>query len=753
VKKFFVFIICLNIWLPAGVDARTVSLPLKDFMAVDNIRLSGIEANTQRFELKLPIPERWKVHEARLTFGYSNSSALIKDRSKLTFVFDGFVLAQNSLDPLVYKKNLTVTIPPSLLGPGYHPFEIQVAQHSVESGCEDPSAPELWTSIELVDAVLELKMDLKPIPLRVSAVNDFLYDPKNIYPPEIDLVFPELTPGIMKSVALCASGIANRYEFRRTPFFNTANISRRTDTIVVGDPEFLRSQLSRFNLPDSIWENIQGPHLSLHHLPYLEQNGASKSNPKTDPGFALIIVCGRNEEEILKASTALSLLSMPLPDAPSVHLTDIQLPVLAPYRFKKGLVPGCTYTLKALGMDSCTFKGMTPIPKGIEFRLPSNAHLTPNDQAVLSLTIAYGAAMREDSVLNIQLNDKFVTGIPLRDPAGGNYRDYEVQFLMSSLKPGINRLLFAPELVPLITDQCTLIQTGNLRITLFDNSTLSLPEIDQWIEMPNLGAFLTDGFPFGRYPDMRETQICIPDKTPASFMASVNLIAMTAQKIGFPPLAASWHLDTPASEDKDLIFVSQTDTIPSSFREAAPINLTTPGPIKMPHLGRPKGNCENENSSLLSKFFHPRQNKITQVDIEESKLVILHADPVFIQGRGACIEFQNPKDKNRSVFMLTAQNQEDMAKTGQALWDPRVQASLRGDTAFINLTDPELDTRSFRLGDNYYLGKVSPIPFMDYYANTYPVWFIGVIVVLCFSLAMLLYMLLRARNKRRLTSD
>ena len=68
-KKFFVFIICLNIWLPAGVDARTVSLPLKDFMAVDNIRLSGIEANTQRFELKLPIPERWKVHEARLTFG------------------------------------------------------------------------------------------------------------------------------------------------------------------------------------------------------------------------------------------------------------------------------------------------------------------------------------------------------------------------------------------------------------------------------------------------------------------------------------------------------------------------------------------------------------------------------------------------------------------------------------------------------------------------------------------------------------
>ena len=752
-KKFFIFIICLIIWLPAGGTAQVVSLPLKDFMAVDNFRLRGIEASTQRFELKLPIPERWKVREARLTFGYTNSSALIKDRSKLTFIFDGFVLAQNSLDPLVYKKNMTVNIPPSLLSPGYHPFEIQVAQHSVETGCEDPSAPELWTSIELVDAVLEIEMDLKPIPLRVSAVNDFLYDPKNIYPPEIDLVFPELTPGIMKSVALCASGIANRYEFRRTPFFNTPNISRRTDTILVGNPEFLKSELSRFNLPDSIWKNIQGPQLSLHHLPYLEPNEASKSDPKTDPGFALIIVSGRNEEEILKASTALSLLSMPLPDAPSVNLTDIQVPTLEPYRYKKSLVPGCTYTLKALGMDSFTFKGMTPIPKGVEFRLPSNAHLTPNDQAVLSLTIAYGAAMREDSVLNIQLNDKFVAGIPLRDPSGGNYRDYEVQFLMSSLKPGINRLLFAPELVPLITDQCTLIQTGNLRITLFENSTLSLPEIDQWIEMPNLGALLTDGFPFGRYPDMRETQIAVPDRTPASFMASVNLIAMTAQKIGFPPLAATWALDAPVTEDKDLILASQTDTIPPAFREAAPIDLTTPGPLKMPHLARPKGECGTKKNSLLSKFFHPLQDKITQVAIEESKLVILHANPVLIQGRGACIEFQKPKDKNRSVFMVTARNPSDMAKTGQALWDPKVQASLRGDTAFINLTDPELDTRSFRLGDSYYLGKVSPIPFMDYYANTYPLWFISVILFLCFSLAVLLYMLLRARKKRRLTDD
>jgi len=42
---------------------------------------------------------------------------------------------------------------------------------------------------------------------------------------------------------------------------------------------------------------------------------------------------------------------------------------------------------------------------------------------------------------------------------------------------------------------------------------------------------------------------------------------------------------------------------------------------------------------------------------------------------------------------------------------------------------------------------------MDYYANTYPLWFIGVIAFLCFSLALLLYLLLRARNKRRLTGD
>lgn len=243
----------------------------------------------------------------------------------------------------------------------------------MDTGCEDPSAPELWTDIELVNAVLDLEFELKQIPLRVSAVNDFLYDPKNISPGDIDLVYPELTPETMQTVALCAAGIANRYEYRTARFSTSDGIRRGTDTILVGDPEFLRSKLSRFGLPDRIWKTIRGPHLSIHHLPVLVPDTAPDTLSKTDPRHALVIVSGRDAKEILEASKVLSLLSMPLPDAPSVHLADLQVPPLAPHRLKNGLEPGNTYSLKALGMESFTFEGMNPVPRGITFRVPSSA--------------------------------------------------------------------------------------------------------------------------------------------------------------------------------------------------------------------------------------------------------------------------------------------------------------------------------------------------------------------------------------------
>ena len=69
------------------------------------------------------------------------------------------------------------------------------------------------------------------------------------------------------------------------------------------------------------------------------------------------------------------------------------VPELNAYTLKNILKPSKMYNFSSLGFKTHTFAGTDPVPQGFNFRLPSDSHLSPNNQAVLSLNIAYGAAM------------------------------------------------------------------------------------------------------------------------------------------------------------------------------------------------------------------------------------------------------------------------------------------------------------------------------------------------------------------------
>ena len=724
----------------------TVSLPLRNILPVDNIVLSGKSANAEQYGFKLSIPERWKVHGAMLTFDYKNSSALIKGKSNLVVSVEKIPLSQISLDPGSPSGTITVDIPGSLLTPGYHSLGFEATQYSSQGGCEDPLAPELWTMVKLADATIVFNYTLKPVPLRISAISDFLFDPRNPSAPPVNLMFQGLYPEIMKSVSLCASGVAIRNDYRPVKLISNKNIKPETDTILIGSEEFVRKTLKESDLfgKDRV---IKGPTISIHALPVKTRLG--KTVVKEDPRYAMIIVTGRNKEEILTAANALSVLSLPLPDKPSIVINDIQFPAIASSTRKNGLTPGHVYTFASLGFDSTTFKGMVPNPKGFSFWVPSSSHLTPNKQAILSMDLAYGAAMRKDSVLNIELNDKFVAAISCNDPLGGSFNHYKIRLFMSSMQSGYNKINFIPQLTTFSADKCSLIQTGNLRLTIFDDSTFSLPFVDQWVEMPHLGAFMGDGFPFTRPIDLGETLIAIPDGSRSSFIAAVNLLSLSSQKTGFPPTKAKWSLKIPDSVDKDIILVSKASTIPDSFKKAAPLNLTTPGPLKLPQLERARGHEDIEQKSFWSRLIYSKKAKVKDLNFKDSSLVVVSVDPVFTTGRAALVEFQSPYFIQRTVMMLTTNSNTDMMKAGRAIWDRGVQASCKGDTALINLKSKKYDTLSLRLGSSYYLGEVSSVPYVDYYANNYPLWFVGVTILLCFALSFTIYLLLKRRKDTR----
>jgi len=83
-----------------------------------------------------------------------------------------------------------------------------------------------------------------------------------------------------------------------------------------------------------------------------------------------------------------------------------------------------------------------------------------------------------------------------------------------------------------------LIQTENLRLTIFEDSTVVLPEVPYWIKMPQLDLFFQDAFPLGRWPDLRETAVVLTEKSLPAANAALNVVALCAQKNRVPALRA-----------------------------------------------------------------------------------------------------------------------------------------------------------------------------------------------------------------------
>jgi hypothetical protein len=270
--------------------------------------------------------------------------------------------------------------------------------------------------------------------------------------------------------------------------------------------------------------------------------------PCDDPYHAAVIISGRNPEELARAVRAFSCMSYPFPDNPSVIVAEIVAPDPAPYIQKSGLTHGKTYDFSSLGFPSRTFTGINPIPAGFDFRIPSDMHL-PAQFATLRLNMAYSGPMRNDSALKVTLNDKFIASVAFEGARGGTYKDYELHVPLSSLKPGLNRMQFAPVLTPLVTDQCAMIQADNLALTIFGSSKSTLPEMAHWIQMPHLEAMMADAFPFGKRPDLRETVMCVANADYASAEAA---------------------------------------SLPDGFLKDAPIDIVAPGRVPAPQIVRPR---------------------------------------------------------------------------------------------------------------------------------------------------------------------
>ncbi len=726
--------------------AETVKIPLHKIAPVGIIDLKCTEA---QFTIKLPIPERWIVKTAVLDFGYVNSSALLAQNSRLTLKLNSYPLAQIELNPLAPEGIARVQLPADLLDSGYNDLTFFVAQHYTLE-CEFPCSPELWTTLNLDKASIELTYDLKPVPLELSSISDFLFDPKTFPYGEVNIVSEYPSPESAQLASTVASGIALRFDYRKTVFSTSNEIIHGVDNVIVGTKEYVEGLLGVENL------EINGPYLQIMHMPLkseeltdtgediepLSENDSIESDTR-----ALIIVSGNTLDDVRLAATAIAILSYPFPSTDKMEVTEILLPEVHPYSGKKMISTGTAYAFKTLGFSNHSFKGFSPQTKDLSFQLPTDLLFGQNRHAELSLHLAYGAGMRSDSVLNVSLNGEFVRAIHLGNPNGAVFSSYKITIPSYLFNRGYNVITFESVLTPSITGECELIQTGNLILSIFDDSTFKFPSLPHWVEMPNIELFFQDGFPFTRWPDGRETTLYITRDDYKTISSSLNIIGLMSQKIGYPLLDIDIVFEEPQDLKGEIIVIGEIATVPEKIKKQAPLKydslVTAPYPVV---------NNLNLNKSLSTAERIKNYIYGTTELQPESRIETAYSEQTGGLGnnQGVVMEFESPYQSGRSLLLVTAASENDLLTLSSALLDASVQGSSRGDLVLVDfITSKEDKVWSLDVGKNYYMGKLTKINRIQSLINTSKRnFFVLLAVSLIILTACIFYLLKRMRRKR-----
>ena len=723
--------------------AKAQNFDLNTMVPVKNIKLHSIK---DRYKISLPIPQRWKVKQATLRFRYSNSTALLSYKSRLVVYLDDVPLSQFVLDPKDGEKTARVDMPGRMLTPGYHSLTFEVAQHS-ERECEDPFAPELWSVIKLGEATLSVDYQKKAIPLSLSAIPEYIEDPKIFPSQKINLVIPSLDKEWLEIGAIVAGGLGARMQYRPVQITVSSQVTQNVDNVVIAT----RKDLSKLGVPHGT--NSRGPWLEISHVPIPNTSNATQEQGVAfDTTHALILITGDDVGQVKKAALAVSSMSFPFPQGSYVQIDKTILPEIKPYHRKQSLYPGEPVRFKDLGFRTHVFKGMTREPEKLEFFLPSDLYIKPNQYAVLLLHFGFSSAVRKDSTMKIELNGKPVSSVHLDNENGAFYERYKILLPTYLFKPGKNVLSFESTLIPLIIKRCQGFHDMNLFLTLFDDSTILFPSMEHWGKMPEISYFFDSGFPFDREITGKGAAFLLLDKDFYVATLAMNLASYLGQVSGMSPAEISVVFDPSDAKDKDLMVIGQASRLPQNIAQKAPLGLFgQSAQIRYPQFldltqvsKRSMWQKLEEKLESYSRLFPvSARNQISEVHAQKVKLD---------EKTGLLMEFESPFSKGKSVLLWTGKDSAVFLSTSQMLWSGRLRSLASGDLVLYSVIDPQT-VYSFKIGPDYYTGKLSKTEKVDFLLRSYPWLFYSVLGICFLVLAVIFGAYLRWRRKKRLANE
>ena len=677
---------------------------LNSFIGLKSQKIIGINAQTA---ITIPIPSRWKINKVSLHLEIIPSKALVKQRSIVTIYFNGVALYQQHLDPNIDIYSIDVKVPLYLID-DYNELKIIAIHHYCMNCCENEGSPELWSEILWNKSYIKVEYQEKNIKKNLSYLRDFVLDDKQYNPLKFGLLLENKSDFFVTLGAKTAGFLGKIIKYRKIYVNSINNFVKNEDIFIIGTKEFISRILNIENVPNIL--TIPNP---------------------VFPTKSITILSADDEKELEKVINSFISIKKSTLLGKYLNVNSFKKPIINAYESPNIVPLDKKISFYDLGFNDLKFYNPN-YSYDITFNVSPDIYLYSKSRMLLHLAYNYGEGARDDSIINIFLNGKFLKQLKANKTYGTLLEEADIKIPVYILAPGKNTITIQYGLMP--TSPAGFCQAPNykeLQGTVFaKESYIRLPNLPHWREMPYLELFTTSIYPFSIYPDLKDTQIYISSKNKYILSSLYTLSAYMGEKILVPFYSLKVISDI-QELNKDANVISIGNNFPKIFYKNLPVKISDNKIIFK------YGIFKKIKNLIKSKILHLKEKENLKVIL--SMKDNLSDEVLFIEG-------ESPFKNSKTFFLITSNDDKNIFNSIKRLYNPKFVSKIKGDFVVVDKLTNQIYHAN--IAKKYYVGHLPLVEYLIYKLGFSFEWLLVYSLLIIMLLIMVIKILLDFRERR-----
>ena len=617
---------------------------------------------------------------------------------------------------------------------------------------------QLSFKLEPIEATFCEKLDFRAVTARISVdsqlemtmhpldlANDLNLFPIPFYDPHDDskLVLPVVltqklshSTAALKAAGILSSWFGGKTDYRGAEFPVLINQTPASHALVFATPE------SQFSFLPNL--EISGPGVEIRSLPETDKEH-----------IKLLIIKGRNEDELISAATTLVSGQQTLSGQDIAFTTPSQPPYRVPYDAPRWLNDqGKTYFSELAPPDGFDGYGISPDRIDINFRIAPDLYFWRKDEIPINIDYHYSdLPLEEESSLDISLGDEWLRSLEVKTTTRTleSLSAKDAQPLIKTIEKqnslaikkfhlaGLNTLslFYNLELPEEAAQTCASLYTENMKTGIDPGSHFDLTGWIHFARMPDNAKIANSGFPFTRLADLSETTLILPNKpNPGEIGMMLDLLGKFSSSTGYPAFRITVAMPDQVAdaENQDIIIIGSDERQP----------LLEDWQMHMPVVQNDAGQWQIRTFSFWEKaqlWWNGEQSH----RLEKAEETLSSTDSNAI----ITTSFESPLTSKRTVLLMLASRSEDYSQISNALQSVDLISKFQHDLTLLG----DGNINSYRLAPSYYTGHLSWLTWTRWYLANHIIALLLLFTAIVLVMSLILKILLKRRAEARFDFD